>query len=334
LVGNYPVTYRVADAAGNVATVSRTVQVADARAPVLTLNGAGTMTLECGVGSYTEAGATAADACAGNLTSAIVTSGTVNAAARGTYTKSYSVTDASGNVASAARTVSVTDTRAPAISLVGSATMSVNRGSAFVDPGATATDSCSGNLTSAIVRTGTVNTSVAGTYTLTYSATDGAGLRSSVTRTVTVVGSTCNTTVTVKPVQQIWPPNHGYQSFTLSDCAVVTTNCGPDGGGCHGSPAIDQLGTIISIYSDEVEDAQGNGDGSTDDDIVITGPSSFKVRAERQGKGNGRFYGVNFRVTDTGGNTQTATCKFVVPHDQSGRGAVDDGAAAGYTVYR
>jgi hypothetical protein len=332
-VGNYTVSYRVEDNAGHSVSASRTVSVTDTLAPSLTLNGSSTVALECGVGSYTEAGATAVDACAGNLTSAIVTSGSVNTAASGTYTKSYSVTDASGNVASAARTVNVTDTRAPAISLVGSATMSVNRGSAFVDPGATATDSCSGNLTSAIVRTGTVNTSVAGTYTLTYSVTDGAGLRSSVTRTVTVVGTTCNTTVTVKPVQQIWPPNHSYQSFTLSDCAVVTTNCGPGGDGGHNT-AMDEMGTILSIYSDEVEDAQGNGDGSTLNDIVITGPSSFKVRAERQGKGNGRFYGVTFRVTDSGGNTQTATCKLVVPHDQSGRGAVDDGAAAGYTVYR
>jgi hypothetical protein len=330
-VGNYAVTYRVADGAGNMASVSRTVEVADTQAPSLTLNGASTVALECGAGSYSEAGATAADACAGNLTSAIVTSGSVNAAVPGTYTKSYSVADASGNVASAARTVNVADTRAPAISLMGSATMTVNRGSTFVDPGATATDSCSGNLTSAIVRTGTVNTSVAGTYTLTYSVQDGAGLSSSVTRTVTVVGSSCDTTVTVKPVQQIWPPNHGYQSFTLSDCAVVTTHCGPGGGGCHNT-AIDQMGTILSIYSDEVEDAQGNGDGSTLNDIVITGPSSFKLRAERQGKGNGRFYGVTFRVTDSGGNVQTATCKFVVPHDQSGRGAVDNGAAAGYTV--
>jgi hypothetical protein len=41
---------------------------------------------------------------------------------------------------------------------------------------------------------------------------------------------------------------------------------------------------------------------------------------------------VNFQVTDSSGNTQTATCRFVVPHDQSGRGVIDDGAAAGYTV--
>jgi hypothetical protein len=81
------------------------------------------------------------------------------------------------------------------------------------------------------------------------------------------------------------------------------------------------MGTILSIYSDEAEDATGNGDGSTVNDIVITGKSSFKVRAERLGKGNGRVYGVNFKVTDTSGAVQTATSKFVVPHRDIAGGA-------------
>jgi hypothetical protein len=326
-VGDYAVSYRVADAAGLSATAVRAVQVADTRAPSISLNGAGTMTLECGAGSYSEAGATAVDACAGNLTSAIVTSGTVNAAAAGTYTKSYSVTDASGNTASASRTVNVADTRAPSISLVGQASIRLPVGSTFVDPGATASDLCSGNLSSAIVRSGSVNTAAAGTYTLTYSVQDAAGLSASVTRTVTVEAPQSCSAISVQPAREIWPPNHKMWSFNLSECAAVVNPCG--------APVdINAVGTITSIYSDEVEDAQGNGDGSTLQDIVITGPSSFKLRAERQGKGNGRVYGVNFQVTDSSGNTQAATCKFVVPHDQSGRGATDDGAAAGYTVTR
>jgi hypothetical protein len=324
-VGNYAVSYRVADAAGLSATAVRAVQVADTRAPSISLNGAGTMTLECGAGSYSEAGATATDACAGNLTSAIVTSGTVNAAAAGTYTKSYSVTDASGNTASAQRMVNVTDTRAPSISLVGLASIRLPVGSTFVDPGATASDLCAGNLSSAIVRSGSVNTAVPGTYTLTYSVQDSAGLSASVTRTVTVESAQSCHAIAVQPAREIWPPNHKMWSFNLSECAAVVNPCG--------APVdINAVGTITSIYSDEVEDAQGNGDGSTLRDIVITGPSSFKLRAERQGKGNGRVYGVNFQVTDSSGNTQAATCKFMVPHDQSGRGAIDDGAAAGYTV--
>jgi hypothetical protein len=171
-----------------------------------------------------------------------------------------------------------------------------------------------------------VNTAVPGTYTLTYSARDAAGLSASVTRTVTVEQAQSCTSVSVKSPREIWPPNHKMWSFNLSECAAVVNPCG--------APVdINAVGTITSIYSDEVEDANGNGDGSTLQDIVITGKSSFQLRAERQGKGNGRVYGVHFKVTDASGAEQTATCKFVVPHDQSGRGATDDGAAAGYTVF-
>ncbi|MFL5346009.1 MAG: immunoglobulin-like domain-containing protein [Hyalangium sp.] len=325
-VGNYAVSYSATDAAGLTSSAVRSVQVADTKAPALTLKGLSTMTLECGAATYTEAGATASDACTGDLSAKVAISGAVNTAARGTYSVNYSVADASGNAASTVRTVSVTDTQAPVISLVGAASMTLTRGSTFVDPGATATDVCSGSLVP--VKTGSVNTAVAGTYTLTYKATDAAGLSASVTRTVTVADS-CKTTVTVKPVQQIWPPNHKYQDFSLSDCAaIVTTSCGDNQAGTN----INAAGTILSIYSDEVEDSVGNGDGSTLDDIVITGPSSFQLRAEREGKGNGRVYGVRFKVTDSAGAVQTAMCKFAVPHDQGDTNVVDDGAAAGYTV--
>ena len=43
----------------------------------------------------------------------------------------------------------------------------------FNDPGAIATDVCLGTLTSSIVRTGTVNTAVLGSYTLRYDVSDG-----------------------------------------------------------------------------------------------------------------------------------------------------------------
>jgi hypothetical protein len=324
-VGNYTVTARVVDGAGLAATAVRSVEVADTLAPAITLSGASTVSLECGVDSYTEAGASASDVCTGDVNNRMDISGTVDPAVVGTYTKTYSVTDASGNAATATRTVKVSDTRAPRIALVGDASVSIPAGGTFVDPGATASDDCSGPL--AVDKAGSVNTAVPGNYTLTYSARDAVGLSASVLRTVTVQGSQSCSSIAVKPVREIWPPNHKMWSFNLSECAAVVNPCG--------APVdINAVGTITSIYSDEVEDAAGRGDGSTLQDIVITGNSTFELRAERQGKGNGRVYGVNFQMTDSSGAVQTATCKFVVPHDQSGRGAIDDGAAAGYTVTR
>lgn len=148
---------------------------------------------------------------------------------------------------------------------------------------------------------------------------------------------TCSATVTVEDntppivemgdMLEMWPPNHKYRSFTLSDCVVsVTDNCS--------SQSIDPnvAGSIVSIYSDEPEDVGGNGDGKTLDDIVIVNDSEFKLRSERQGKGNGRVYGINFVMADEAGNTTEGTCLIGVPHDQDGQPPINDGPALGYTV--
>ena len=71
---------------------------ADTIDPVITLVGSATVTLTVGQ-SYTDAGATASDNKDGNITANIVTSGTVNTAAEGTYTITYNVSDAAGNTA-------------------------------------------------------------------------------------------------------------------------------------------------------------------------------------------------------------------------------------------
>jgi hypothetical protein len=79
------------------------------------------------------------------------------------------------------------DTTSPIVTLVGASSMTVSLNSAFVDPGATATDDEDGTIaTSAITVTGTVNKDLAGTYTLTYAATDAAGNTGNATRTVIV----------------------------------------------------------------------------------------------------------------------------------------------------
>ncbi|WP_420571380.1 S8 family serine peptidase [Kordia sp.] len=79
----------------------------DTEAPVITLNGAATITLTVG-DSFTDPGATATDNVDGNLTSSIVVTGSVNTAVEGTYTLNYNVSDAAGNAATqVSRTVNV-----------------------------------------------------------------------------------------------------------------------------------------------------------------------------------------------------------------------------------
>jgi len=76
------------------------------------------------------------------------------------------------------------DTRSPTITLAGSASMTINNGSVFVDPSATSTDATGGQIS--VVTTGNVDTATNGTYTLTYTATDTNGNIASTTRTILV----------------------------------------------------------------------------------------------------------------------------------------------------
>lgn len=78
------------------------------------------------------------------------------------------------------------DTQAPLITLLGTNPMSVYKGSVITDPGATVSDNIDASRT--ISGTGTVNTSVLGSYTITYSAQDASGNKAaSVQRTINVV---------------------------------------------------------------------------------------------------------------------------------------------------
>ena len=199
-VGAYTLSYNVSDAAGNAATpVTRSVKVVapvavDTVAPVITLLGDASIEVEVGA-VFTDPGATATDAVDGDLTADIVVTGTVDTSKVGTYTLSYNVSDAAGNSATPkTRSVEVVapvdpvDTVAPVITLLGAASIEVEVGAVFTDPGATATDAVDGDLTADIVVTGTVDTSKVGAYTLSYNVADAAGnTATSVARTVNVV---------------------------------------------------------------------------------------------------------------------------------------------------
>ena len=153
--------------------------------PELELFGGASITREAGQ-AWAEPGAAGHDARDGNLTASITIIGTVDMNTTGTYILTYSVADAAGNEANASRTVTVVDTTNPVLTLLGDANMSQAKNSAWVDPGATASDSLDGNLTSSITITGTVDVNTTGVYTLTYSISDGASNEANATRVVNV----------------------------------------------------------------------------------------------------------------------------------------------------
>jgi surface protein len=76
------------------------------------------------------------------------------------------------------------DTQAPVITLNGESTISIPLGRAYFATTATANDDIDGIVT--VTVEGSVNTDTLGTYTLTYTATDATGNKSTVTQTVIV----------------------------------------------------------------------------------------------------------------------------------------------------
>jgi choice-of-anchor A domain-containing protein len=185
-LGTTSVTHTAVDTSGNTSTCTNQVTVADTLAPVLTLKGLAVISLECG-SPYSDPGAVAHDACVGDLSGSIVTTGSVNTGAPGSYPVSYSVTDPSGNSsATTSRTVTVHDTQAPTIQVNPGPSVIECIGAPYVDPGATASDSCAGDLTSSIVTTSNLNQSVPGQYTVTYSVADSAGNTATASRSLTV----------------------------------------------------------------------------------------------------------------------------------------------------
>ena len=189
-LGSYTVTYSVSDSSSNAASaVTRTVNVVDQTAPTITILGDNPVTIEAG-STYTDAGATATDNYNNDVTSSITASSTVDSNTIGSYTVTYTVSDASGNQATAVRTVIVEDSTPPTIALIGSNPVTVEAGSTYTDAGATATDAYDGDLSSSITTTSDVDVNTVGTYTVTYTVSDSSANSATASRTVNVVDTT------------------------------------------------------------------------------------------------------------------------------------------------
>jgi hypothetical protein len=188
------VMYSTADLSGNRAVVYRYVIVYDNIAPVLTLKGKATQTIQVG-SSYADSGVDAKDNyyTSTELAGLVKEVNGVNTKKIGTYTITYTLTDPSGNAATpVTRTIHVVDTVAPAISLNGSKSDTIEVYTTYNDAGVTVSDNY--YASAAVSKTGTYYSNFSdgkatklGTYTIIYTAKDSSGNSASVTRFVTVV---------------------------------------------------------------------------------------------------------------------------------------------------
>lgn len=146
-----------------------------------------------------------------------------------------------------------------------------------------------------------------GSHTFTLTVSDGQGASHSDEVTVTITDTTAPDLTFSTETTNLWPPNHkmvlvlsGVQSVDIVDGIVE-----------------------VDITVNSSEDANGNGDGNTDEDFEINrnldGTYDVYLRAERSGNGDGRTYTISMTSIDVAGNVQRAqTVEASVPHDQGG----------------
>lgn len=153
--------------------------------------------------TYTDMGATAVDDNSNNITLFIIVTGTVNVNAFGTYKITYTVTDNYGKTSSKTRTVIVADCIPPVL-LTDSASDSISvcvNDLQFTEPRVTATDNYFTTVN--ITRNGNYDITKIGSYTITYTAKDGAGNSSTYTRVIRV--KVCQKpTIITTGIQQVY----------------------------------------------------------------------------------------------------------------------------------
>jgi hypothetical protein len=149
--GIYQMTYSAVDSDNNTTNTIRSVYVGYFTPPEMTLNGPNPLDVECG-DTYAEYWATAIDDCDGDVSENIFVQSTdlpedyinIPITQPGEYYISYLASDARYNYAWIDRTVVVSDTNAPFITLAGDDPFYILADQAYSLPGAAAFDVCEG----------------------------------------------------------------------------------------------------------------------------------------------------------------------------------------------
>ncbi len=186
----------------------------DANSPVITLNGSNPQIIGHGM-SYTELNATTNDGSPVTINSANFTD------AVGTYHIYYDSIDISGNSAiQINRTVIVSDTTPPVITLLGDNPQTIEQGAGYTELDATTSDNSTVTINS------TNFTDAVGTYYIYYDSTDAFNNTAQVNRTVNVVDTTPPVITLLGDNPQTIEQGAGYTELdaTTSDNSTVTIN--------------------------------------------------------------------------------------------------------------
>ncbi|HUL80025.1 MAG TPA: FG-GAP-like repeat-containing protein, partial [Vicinamibacteria bacterium] len=138
-----------------------------------------------------------------------------------------------------------------------------------------------------------------GPNTVRWTATDEAGWTGSCDQTVHVVSATAPFVAATVATSQLWPPNHAMTDVGLS---VVAS-----------SPSGIRPAVTLQVWSDEPNDAEGDGNKSPD---TQSDGKRLSLRSERSGNGDGRVYLLRATATNALGETVSSCTTVTVPHSQ------------------
>jgi len=146
-----------------------------------------------------------------------------------------------------------------------------------------------------------------GEHAMTLKVTDRAGASGTAMTPVTVADTQPPSLTVYSEPAILWPPTHEMVPVHLR--LAAQDRC---------DPSVRTL--LVSVTSSEADDAAGNGDGATANDVQDVDPGSADadvlLRAERDSKGSGRVYTLTYRALDAAGNQATGLATVTVPHDQ------------------
>lgn len=327
--GSHTITLKVKDPSGDFSEDTLVVDVVDTTNPTIMAppnvsvsTGPGATSCGAFVSDATLGTASASDGCSASVTITRTGVPAGNNFPVGQTIITYTADDGHGHTSSAYQTVTVTDNTPPSLSVPADITTDApaNSCSANVDPGtATGSDNCPGvTITGVRSDSQPLNDPYpVGVTTITWTAKDASNNVTTGTQTITVKDAQAPVITLTSGTISLGPPNHQYQTFTISQLVSSVSDT------CDASVDISDV-VISQVTSDEPENATGNGDGNTEDDIVITPDcKSLQVRRERAGGGDGRVYTITLKVKDSSGNVATAVRQIFVPNSGP---AIDSGA--------
>ncbi|HSD06407.1 HYR domain-containing protein [Flavobacterium sp.] len=186
-IGATIVQWKVTDASGNIATANQTVTVADTQKPTITAPSAVNVVADAGscvATNVTLGTPIASDNCSGY----VVSNNAPTSFPIGITIVQWKVTDASGNIATANQTVTVTDTQNPAITAPSSVTTTTDAGKCTASGVNLGQPIVSDNCTSYTVTNNAPIVYPQGQTIVIWTAIDASGNKATASQTVTVTG--------------------------------------------------------------------------------------------------------------------------------------------------